>query len=185
MRGEHRIVARATAQRRPRGFSLIELMVTVGIAAIVAMVTVPGLQSLVQNNRTATQVNALVSALMYARNEAVTRGGRVSICTSSDGYTCSDTDSWSGGWIVFSDTAGARGIVDPLTSDQVLQVFEALDGGSQLTGTTRLLSYDSAGFLTDALAPSFSYRGASCTPRTARTINLSLQGRANVQPATC
>ena len=62
-----------------RGFTLLELMVTVAVAAILATVAVPGFRDLIQNNRVTTQTNELVTALNFARTEAVKRGRPVDV----------------------------------------------------------------------------------------------------------
>lgn len=114
-----------------KGFSLVELMVTISIASILLAVAVPSYQSLMRESRLTTQANELMTALHYARSEAVKRGIRVTICKSADGATCNG-DSWQDGWIVFSDTSTA-GTVD--ANDEVLRVFPALKDSTLSTGS--------------------------------------------------
>ena len=64
---------------------------------------VPSFRDFMQNNRAAEEANALVGALALARNEAVTRGVPVSVCSSTDNETCADDQDWTTGWIVFTD----------------------------------------------------------------------------------
>lgn len=108
-----------------KGFTLVELMVTVSIASILLAVAVPSYQSIMRESRLTTQANELMTALHYARSEAVKRGMRVTICKSANGASCGG--NWSDGWIVFNDT-GAAGAVD--ASDEVLRVFTALKGST-------------------------------------------------------
>ena len=91
--------------KRSRGFTLIELMITLVLAAIILTLAVPGFQDIIRNNRAATQANELVTALGLARSEAVKRGARVSLCPSTDQASCTGGADWSNGWIVFLDTA--------------------------------------------------------------------------------
>ncbi|BCX81034.1 type IV fimbrial biogenesis protein FimT [Methylomarinovum caldicuralii] len=88
---------------RATGFTLIELMVTVAMAAIVLTVGVPGFQALVKNNRLTAAANELVGTLSLARSEAVKRGIRVTVCKSADGESCATSGYWEQGWIVFTD----------------------------------------------------------------------------------
>jgi len=74
-----------------KGFTLIEALMTIAIAAI--LLTLQHgffvISSLV--TRIATQTNDLISDLALARSEAAKRGGRVTICTSLNGATCTNS----------------------------------------------------------------------------------------------
>ena len=85
-----------------KGFTLLELMTTLGIAAILSSTAVPGMQSFLLNSKQSSAVNQLVSSIHMARNAAVTRNSRVAICASGNGSSCGDV-SWADGWIVFAD----------------------------------------------------------------------------------
>ncbi|SEJ23685.1 GspH/FimT family pseudopilin [Nitrosomonas eutropha] len=113
-----------------KGFTMVELMITISIASILLAVAVPSYQSLMRESRLTAQANELMTALHYARSEAVKRGGRITICKSSDGATCND-GSWQDGWLVFSD-AGTAGAVD--SDDEILRVFPKLSGGITVNG---------------------------------------------------
>ena len=91
--------------KRNLGFTLIELMMTVTIAAILLGIGVPSMSEFVTTNRRAAAVNMLVSDMQRARGFAITRRVRVVLCPSSDGVTClpATTRDWSGGWLLFSD----------------------------------------------------------------------------------
>ena len=83
------------------GFTLIELMVTVTIRAILVSIAVPAMTSFMNSNRLTNHTSALRQAIQYARSEAVSKNQNVSICASSDGTTC--TGAWNQRWIVFTD----------------------------------------------------------------------------------
>ena len=72
-----------------RGFTLIELMVTIAVVAILTTVAVPGFRDLIRNNRVTTQTNEVVSALNFARTEAIKRGRSVTVRLQPVG------DGWS------------------------------------------------------------------------------------------
>jgi type IV fimbrial biogenesis protein FimT len=79
-----------------RGFTLLELMVTIAVLAILATIGVPSFQGLIQSNRVTTQTNELVTALNFARTEAIKRGRSVQLEVITDsGWTA--TVSIAGG----------------------------------------------------------------------------------------
>lgn len=111
------------------GFTLIELMITVAIAAIVLTIGVPSFRTTILNNTRVAQVNEFVGVLNLARSEAIKTGFRVVICRSSDGATCTANTSgvWESGWLVFADL-NRNGAFDPASPDneKLLKVQGAL-----------------------------------------------------------
>jgi len=93
--------------KKQRGFTLVELMMTLVIASIVMTLAVPSMRDLIQNNRITGQVNEMVTAFNLARMEAIRRGSPVSVCASTDQASCSGANNWATGWIVFTDTNAA------------------------------------------------------------------------------
>lgn len=165
---------------RQRGFTLLELMVTLAVAAIIVTVGIPGMRQLIQNNRAATSANNLVSAMQMARSEALKRGSNVTVCASSDGATC--TGTWPQGWIVATDTATANNAPSIGT---VLQVWEGLSSGSQLTegsGET-FVRYFPSGLASGAR--SFSLQIPDCSGDHGRNVNVSVTGRVSTEATAC
>lgn len=112
------------------GFTLIELVVTVAIVAIVSTLAIPAFQTLIMNNRITSQANQLSSMLAYARSEGAKRpAGFMTLCPTSDSVSCSGNDAWEGGWLVLVDQNGDR-IVNG--ADEVRQVSDRLAGGNTL-----------------------------------------------------
>lgn len=86
------------------GMTLVELMVTVAVVAILAAVAAPSLSEMLENNRLTALNNQLVSSLNYVRGEAVKRAYDVTMCVRNSGGTgCASSGGFENGWIVFVD----------------------------------------------------------------------------------
>jgi type IV fimbrial biogenesis protein FimT len=94
------------SRKPPAGFTLIEVLSVITIAAILMAFAVPSYLSVTNSNRIASEVNGLLSDMQYARSEAIKEGQTVSICSSSNATTCSGVPVWANGWIIFSDVNG-------------------------------------------------------------------------------
>jgi len=68
-----------------RGFSLIELMVVMGVLAILLTVGAPAFMDLIRDNRLLSEVYGLRATLNNARTEALTQRSFVTVCESDDG----------------------------------------------------------------------------------------------------
>lgn len=112
---------------RNSGFTLIELMVTISVLAILMSIAIPSFQGFILNSRLTATTNDLASALAFARSEAVKRATRVTVCksanTGASSPICSAGASWQDGWIVFVDGATA-GTVDGTDANNILRVFQ-------------------------------------------------------------
>ena len=85
------------------GFTLIEMLITIAIAAILMGIAIPSFRYITNSNRIASELNGLLGDLQLARSEAIKEGRTITVCQSNDGASCSNSTSWEGGWIVFSD----------------------------------------------------------------------------------
>jgi type IV fimbrial biogenesis protein FimT len=94
------------------GFTMIEMLMTMAIAAILLSLAIPSFRYVTNSNRIASELNGLLGDLQLARAEAIKEGRTVTVCQSTDGATCTNSTSWQGGWIVFSDPVNV-GVYDP------------------------------------------------------------------------
>ncbi len=104
------------------GFTLLELMIALSVLGVLLVLAGPGLANFVAESRLSGSSRDLVVDFALARNEAVMRRQRVTVCTSTDAATC-DNASWNDGRIVFIDN-GTVGDVDG--GDLILSTTPAL-----------------------------------------------------------
>ena len=82
------------------GFTLLELMITMAIAGIILGIAVPSFQAFMQNGRMTSSFNELQKTIKIARDEAVARNTKVTLCATADGTTCSNSNTWETGYLV-------------------------------------------------------------------------------------
>jgi type IV fimbrial biogenesis protein FimT len=131
------------------GFTIIELMFALVLMAVVMAMAVPNFNQLIKNNRLTSQANEFITAINYARNEAIKRNMNVILCRSSTGTSCGGGTGWENGWIVYADTNSNAG----LDNGEELKIFGALAGGNTLRGDasyTNTITYGPKGYVTVA-----------------------------------
>ena len=128
------------------GFTLIELMVTMAVIAIVATIAVPAMSDMITRSRTTATFNELQGLISYARSEsAKTPGNSILLCASGNGTGCTGQQNWNVGWLIARDING-DGDVDG--GDTVLKVIGPLASGLSL----EVKSAASTTFATSALS---------------------------------
>jgi type IV fimbrial biogenesis protein FimT len=165
---------------RNSGFTLIEMMVTVVLLAVLIAAVAPSFRGVILDNRAATQANALVSSLMLARSEAIKRNARVVICQSDSGATCDDSD-WTTGWILWADT-NADTVID---TGEIVQTQDKLASRFTLTPEP---AGPSVTYLPDGsllAAGSFELLSPDGDADYGRCIDVDLTGRPRVTKGTC
>lgn len=128
-----------------RGVTLVELMTTLAIVAIMATAGLPMFRELSASNRITAHTNEFLTSLYFARSEAVMRGQRVVVCRSNDGATCATSGRWDQGWIVFVDLDNNAAVT---AGDTVRSVHAAINGNITMTGNgpvSDYISYSSEG----------------------------------------
>jgi type IV fimbrial biogenesis protein FimT len=100
------------------GYSLYELIITIGLVALVMSLGVPSFGRMLADHRLRVEVDALFHAVHLARKESVMRRRAVTLCPSRDGQNCEPGFDWSNGWIMFvnldRDAPAVRDSDEPL-----------------------------------------------------------------------
>ncbi len=89
-------------QKHESAFTLIELMITIAVTAVVLTIGVPGFNRVIEQNQLSAYTNQLVSSLHFARSEAVRRNQSIKVCHSNNASVCNGT-GYEDGWIIFTD----------------------------------------------------------------------------------
>lgn len=172
-----------------KGFTIVELMISVVVAAILLALASPSFVEFTKNRRIIAQANEFISTLSLARSEALKRVSRVTVCASSSGTSC--TGSWGEGYIVFNDDDN-DGTVDG--GEPILKVVSALAGSNTLDGSSDVAAYVSYVASGHSKLTSGAFQSgniALCDDRGAthgKAIAVNVTGRVRVEsdaPASC
>ena len=156
------------AMKQQSGFTLIELMITIAVVAILVTVGIPSFQTLLQSSRMATQSNELIAGLNTARSEAVRRNANIQVRPLDDG--------WEDGFE----------IVDPDDENEPLRLFKGFGNGITVDGHGGTVTFQGDGSLDPANSLGFNLEpDADCLGDMRRVITLSLSGSARTEVMAC
>jgi type IV fimbrial biogenesis protein FimT len=163
-----------------KGFTLVELMVALGILGLTMAIAVPNFITLINDNRISSSASDFVGALQLAKAESAARTSPATICKSNiAGTGCITTGDWQQGWIVFSDING-NAAVD--AGDTVVLNHEALD--TRITfndaGVTNSITFNPSGSTSITGAQIFIMCDARPFAESAKGILVTITGRGNV-----
>jgi type IV fimbrial biogenesis protein FimT len=139
---------------RTRGFTLLELMFTLALAGVLLGVGIPSFRTMIANNRLTTETNQFVTAINFARSEAITRNSAVTFCRAAaetDDECETDDEPWNA-WIVLN-AAG-----DVLRNGKVTRYGDAIFVTSDLTDQTITFSSDGMARTGGALVANKTFR---------------------------
>lgn len=128
----------AARTRTQQGLTLLELLVTIAMMAILLTIAVPSYRESIRQNRLTVQIGGFVAALRLAQSEAIRLDQMVTLCKSSNPEAtttpaCDNATTWDSGWVLFVDANG-DGIID--TGESIIRVGAPLVAGSSLLGSS-------------------------------------------------
>lgn len=170
--------------RRTRGFTLIELIVTVAIVAILAAIALPSFARVIASNRVAAGVNEFIAAVNLARTEAIRRGRPAGVCAYDVSALDDDTEiescgsDWDKGFVVYFEDAensskkvvireGRFNSKDTVTSSDMSDISFTSRGAGSTSGKLSYKPVDE------------DYAGL------ARCLNISLTGSVSTSSGDC
>ncbi len=169
-----------------RGFTILELMIAIAIAAILLALAVPSFTSFLNSNRATSQANELLASFQIARMEAIRRNAPVIVCGSdnaeSGAPTCSGNATW-GGWVVFAD-ANANGVIDAAEIIKLNALAAPIEADASGNIANRVV-YRSDGFARTAAGALLEGTVAVCVPtadppENARDVRIDAGSRVGV-----
>jgi type IV fimbrial biogenesis protein FimT len=170
--------------KRENGFSLLELIVTLGIASILLSVGMPSFRSVIMDSRLVRDTNQFVASINLARSSAVRFQRNATVCASANFNVavpgCSGSSDWSQGWIVWVDK-DRDGATD---ANEIVAVQGPVNNMTTFSATNAaLFSYDARGF---GRSPADELM--MCDDRsgeTGRRIRVNAVGRTHVKQQGC
>jgi len=119
-------------------YSLYELLLTLGLFAIVMTLGLPSFGNMVANHRLRVEIDMLFHAVHLARKESVVRRRVVTICPTRDGQRCEPSLDWSTGWMMFVNDD--RSDADTRDHDEPVLRHSKVDSGVRIAANRRSFS---------------------------------------------
>jgi type IV fimbrial biogenesis protein FimT len=178
--------------RASRGFTLLELMVTLAVAFVLAAAATPSLRNLLVSNTVGSMSSDFSTALAQARGLAIANNMCATLCTSTvsaTGAPACETPGSTGfqqGWIVFTNPACDAAQTDPTAAGARLrQTQNAGSDGYAITASDSALyrlMFDPRGISTAGAGGNFQITAPNDSSNTyARTVCMDAAGRAIVR----
>ena len=165
---------------RPRGYTLLELLITLTLIVVLLLLGLPGLRDLGLDARRTADVNAFVSAIHLARSESIKRARPVVLCHTTDGIACAGArQSYDLGWMVFVD---ADEDIPPRRDgdEQLLLHYAPVSEGSIRSNRAHYVFRPHYRRSTNGTVVFCDIRG----PKAARAVIVSYTGRPRVADTT-
>ncbi|MET0130806.1 MAG: GspH/FimT family pseudopilin [Stenotrophomonas chelatiphaga] len=169
--------------RLSKGFTLVELMITLVVLGVLMAIAFPSFRSTIRSNQVAATNNEVLGLVSVARSEAIRNNRGGGVCPSADGSSCNG--SWNNGIIAYGDVDGSGGFN---TGDVVLRYTPGrpnLAISSAVTAASGI-TFDSRGRRRAAANQSITITPENCRPgEPRRTLTVNLSGQVRAVQDTC
>jgi len=166
--------------RHKQGFTLIELMVSIAVVAILSAIALPSMSNFLVKMRVDNQISEMQRLLLTARNMAINTGKNTTVCPLS-GVNC--TANWQNEVSVFTNGANDNNKYES-PNDELVKIKEAIKSGDKLQFAHTSITYTPSGqLLTPTVASLFKYcpKGEADS---SRGIDVSISGRSSTSSDT-
>ncbi|WP_313243711.1 GspH/FimT family pseudopilin [Stenotrophomonas rhizophila] len=168
------------SMRPSKGFTLVELMVTVAVVAILTAIAYPSFQSTIRSNRVAAGHNELLGLVNLARSEAVRNNHGGGVCGSTSGNSCDG--NWGGGMMAFADTDKSG----TFTSGETVLRFNKIGNGLVIQGPAAVIAFDARGRRRAGADQSVVMRPDKCgSQQLLRTLTVNASGQISSAKGAC
>jgi type IV fimbrial biogenesis protein FimT len=164
------------------GITMIELLIVLAIAIILATLTAPSFAGFINNTRLSSATSQLASDLNRARSEAIKRNSWVLVCVrNSAGTDCGTSTNWQNGWLVCQDIE-PNGSCDAATAQNPnpIVIRQALNANLTLTGSTASVRFNPSGTQGTGGAATFTLSGIWAGAQT-KVANIAATGNISIQ----
>ena len=135
-------------KHRSAGFTLIELIVTIAIAAVLAALAAPSFIQYQRNSELTSLTNSLLAAVNAAKGEAMKTGRNAFVIPRGSG--------WNSGWIVYvdmnRDNSYTEGTDITVQTQDALKGYFSITGNSIAAGASPYVKFDNSGYSVDTSA---------------------------------
>lgn len=179
--------------KKSSGFTIIELVVTLSVLAIIAAFAAPSFTGLMRSIRVDGDLSSVRNALTYARAEAVNAQEFVTVCTSDNpaaanaSLACTEEVDWASGWIVFLDANDNQEF--DAANDELLRVWETpLSASATLVDENDRTSvtFDDEGMVSgNSAVLKLALTVSGCEGTQQRIIETTLIGRLDISAGAC
>ncbi|MDP5145129.1 GspH/FimT family pseudopilin [Shewanella sp. ULN5] len=147
------------------GFTLVELMVTIAVAAILLTIGVPSLTSIYEGVRVNNNVEKIHNIMAFARNQAISYGATVNVCPFASATSCGATTDWSNGIRVYLNNADG---------EHELRVIDSFNSQDKVKGAASVLSFTAEGMVSAGSGNIIYCPGAKDAD--SKSVNVSTSG---------